>query len=140
MGIGAILDSGRIYPGWENNALSLRLLLMRIPEPLLGHLLTLQSSLLAIVDECATVERALFAEFGETSETLVDLAALQSVLEDAQDSYRRLANQMMAVARQEPERATASINLLLQTYERGQNRLAAAWRSIQEIKDTWGLP
>ncbi|MBW4622474.1 MAG: hypothetical protein KME17_24350 [Cyanosarcina radialis HA8281-LM2] len=112
---------------------------MKIPRQLQSDLFELQSRLLLIIDEAATTERLLFNAFGETEESLTDLTALASVIEDAQDTYRRLSTLMSVISRSDPDDADDSMKLLMQTYARGTERIEPMTRSIQEVKIEWGL-
>lgn len=112
---------------------------MKIPDPLKQQIFDLQAQLLDLIDDAATTERELFENYGETEQTLGDLDSLAGIREEAEDTYQRTNVRALQVVKADPREATATINLLLQAYERGDERIAPLTRSVEEIRNTWEL-
>jgi hypothetical protein len=112
---------------------------MKIPAPLKQQIFDLHAQLLDLIDDAATTERELFENYGETEQTLGDLDSLTGIRERAEGIYQGLNTLALRVVQADPREATATINLLLQTYERGEERIAPLIRSVEEIRNTWEL-
>jgi hypothetical protein len=112
---------------------------MKIPDPLKQQIFVLHAQLLDLIDDAATTERALFENYGETEQTLGDLDSLTGIREQAEGIYQGLTTLAFRVVQADPREATATMNLLLRAYERGDERIAPLIRSVEEIRNTWEL-
>jgi hypothetical protein len=112
---------------------------MKIPDPLKQQIFDLQGQLLDLIDNAATTERKLFENYGETEQTLGDLDSLAGIREQAEGIYQGLNTLALRVVQADPRDATVTMNLLLQVYERGDERIAPLTRSVEEIRNTWEL-
>ncbi|MBW4697175.1 MAG: hypothetical protein KME03_04600 [Aphanocapsa lilacina HA4352-LM1] len=113
---------------------------MLIPEPLRRDIFEQLDRLLRLIDDSAACGRTLFGEHGENTQTIADLAALDNIVEEAQDTYRRLWGLMARIARDSAQQAADNMRLLEQAHLRTRERLDALSRSVREIKTDWGLP
>jgi len=112
---------------------------MKIPDPIKQQIFDIQAQLLDLIDDAATTERELFDIYGETEQTLGDLDSLTGIREQAEGIYQGLNTLALRVVQADPREATATMGLLLQAYERGDERSAPLTRSVEEIRNTWEL-
>ncbi|UFP96443.1 hypothetical protein [Gloeobacter morelensis] len=113
---------------------------MRLPDTLKRDIFDLLDQLLVLLDGAAETERNLFETYGETAETLGDLEILVGIREQVRDTYRRLGGLLARAAEGAPDVAAATMELLVQSYEIGRERLGPLERSVQEIRSDWELP
>lgn len=112
---------------------------MKIPAPLKQQIFDLYAQLLDLIDDAATTERVLFENYGETAQTLEDLDSLTDIREQAGDIYQRLHVRALRVVQAPPREATATMSLLIEVCEFGQERMGPLTRSVEEIRNTWEL-
>ncbi len=112
---------------------------MKIPDPLQQQIFDLQAQLLNLIDDAASTERELFENYSETEQTLGDLDSLTGIHEQAEGIYQGLNTLALRVVQADPRVSPATMNLLLQAYERGDERVAPLIRSVEEIRNTWEL-
>jgi len=112
---------------------------MKIPDPLKQQIFVLQAQLLDLIDDAATTERTLFDIYGETEQTLGDLDSLTGIREQAEDIYQRFHVRALRVVQAPPREATATMSLLIEVCEFGQERMVPLTRSVEEIRNTWEL-
>lgn len=112
---------------------------MKIPDPLKQQIFDLQAQLLDLIDNATTTERILFENYGETEQTLGDLDSLTGIREQAEDIYQRLNVRALRVVQAPQREATATMNLLIEVCEFGQERMGPLTRSVEEIRNTWEL-
>jgi hypothetical protein len=112
---------------------------MKIPATLKQQIFDLHAQLLDLIDDAATTERELFENYGETGQTLEDLDSLTGIREQAEGIYQGLNTLALQVVQADPREATATMNLLLQACERGDERITPLTRSVEEIRNTWEL-
>lgn len=103
----------------------------------LARVATLQACLLTIINRASEVEFILADSTGETVQTVAAFESLTNIIEKASDSYSRLANLQLRIARFQPGTPVAMIQMLTQTIEKAQLTLGAFERSIEEIKSDW---
>jgi hypothetical protein len=112
---------------------------MKIPAPLKQKLFDLQAQLLDLIDDAASTERELFDIHGETEQNLGDLDSLTGIREQAEDIYQRFHVRALRVVQADLREATATMSLLIEVCEFGQERMVPLTRSIEEIRNTWEL-
>ncbi|PSB05214.1 hypothetical protein C7B64_00650 [Merismopedia glauca CCAP 1448/3] len=99
----------------------------------------LQRQLWELINEATETEWMMFKQFGETQETIPELEQLKNAAERLRNSYSRLYTLMLQVAESQPVANSATLDLLLQSIERGESTASASQASVQEIKMTWNL-
>jgi hypothetical protein len=100
----------------------------------------LKQQSLAIVDMATAVAFSLLESFGETEETLPFFDELQTVHEDARDSFAQLNRFLLQIAEAQPIASVDVLKLLSYSIEITTSRIPAWQRSIEEVKLEFDLP
>jgi len=94
---------------------------------------------LKVTDAANDVEFTLFANFGETSETLPYLEEMKSVSLQAISTFSQLSTLMLHIAEAQPIASTDILNMLAEATAINEVRVAAWERSIEEVKIEWNF-
>ncbi|MEI6430295.1 MAG: hypothetical protein WCO45_18220 [Pseudanabaena sp. ELA607] len=94
---------------------------------------------LKVVDASTDVEFTLFANFGETSETLPYLEEMKNVSLQAISTFSQLSILQLRIAEAQPIASTGILNMLAEAIAINQSRVPAWERSIEEVKLEWNF-
>ena len=109
----------------------------KLPDPVLTNIFTLQRRIIESIDVTTALAFRLFAQSGETTETLTELEELQNIQERLRSQYSRLNSLMLKVSESQPVASTDMLNLLYRTIELAEASLDASIASLQEIQRNW---
>jgi uncharacterized protein YigA (DUF484 family) len=110
-----------------------------LPPETAASIALIKNQCLATINLASLSEWQLFVKFGETTETLTVLAELKTVAQEATDAFSRLSGLQLKVATAQPEISSALANLLIDSKQRIEVRIAPWQRSIEEVRLTWRL-
>jgi hypothetical protein len=108
-----------------------------LPDSVLTNIFTLQRQIIESIDATTALEFRLLEQIGETSETLAELAELQSIRERLLSPYSRLHTLVLKAAESQPVAPDDVLNLLYRSIESTEAALAASIASLQEIQRNW---
>jgi hypothetical protein len=87
----------------------------KLPDPVLTNIFTLQRRIIESVDATTALAFRLFAQWGETAETLTELGELQNIQERLRSQYARLNTVLLKVSESQPLATADMLNLLYRT-------------------------
>ena len=99
----------------------------------------LKRQLAEIIEDAKGAEFALFSKFGETERTMVYLDELQNVAEQATERFSQFSTLQIRIANVQPQVPPDMLELVMKVIANTEDRLPALERSVQEIKNEWGL-
>ncbi len=111
----------------------------QIPEEILASFLEILPQLLLLANECSLVEYEILQQFDEMEMTIGALDSLADIRQRVSDRYSQLTNAMLRIASIQPRATSDSLTIISDRIVDIQNRIPAFLRSIEEIKNDWGL-
>lgn len=110
-----------------------------LPAETLTTIGNLLPRLFNVINLATATEYNLFAQYGETEETLLELDELRNAAERARLFYNRLYGLALQVAESQPVASSTILNLLEQSIEQAEATTYASEATVQEIKRNWNL-
>jgi hypothetical protein len=109
----------------------------KLPDPVLTNIFTLQRRIIELIDATTALAFRLFTQWGETTETLIELEELQNIQERLRSQYSRLNALLLKISESQPTASEDMLNLLYRTIEVAEASLDASIASLQEIQRNW---
>jgi hypothetical protein len=109
----------------------------KLPDPVLTDIFILQRRIIESIDAATALAFRLFAQWGETTETVTELEELQNIQERLRSQYSRLNTLLLKVSESQPIASADMLNLLYRTIEVAEASLDASIASLQEIQRNW---
>jgi hypothetical protein len=109
----------------------------KLPDPVLTDIFILQRRIIESIDTTTALAFGLFAQWGETTETVTELEELQNIQERLRSQYSRLNTLLLKVSESQPIASADMLNLLYRTIEVAEASLDASIASLQEIQRNW---
>lgn len=111
----------------------------KLPSDILETIFNLLRQLSELVDLATGTEYLLFDRFGETEETISSLDELKGIAVETASRYSQLSTLRLRIAENQPSLSNDMLRSLERTINQNQLRIPAMERSIEEIKNEWGL-
>ena len=111
----------------------------KLPSNILETIFNLLRQLSELVDLATGTEYLLFDRFGETEETINSLDELKGIALETASRYSQLSTLRLRIAENQPSLSNDMLRSLERIINQNQLRIPAMERSIEEIKNEWGL-
>jgi hypothetical protein len=113
--------------------------MVQIPEEIAANFWVILQQLLLLVNKSSSVEYEILQQFGETEISTLALESLTEIRQEVSDRYSQLTQALLRIASIQPIASNDSLLVINDRIVNIQNRIPALLRSIEEIKQDWGL-